>query len=171
MFPTTSSANRTPTGFYDADDLGDVSPFDDLCIIKMLEFDPNPRDEVPGHLYFGTVDYQDGATRMRSQTPDDPVNWEMITADGFFSEFGGEAVNTPDSGPVPLFNGNFYIWSAAVMQREVKSFVETLDDPNQGSGFEDSTLYIGTFNISALSTASRAPVRCSSRPTASISNV
>ncbi len=133
-------------GLYAADDFGDVSPFDDLGIIKMFEFDPNPRDEEPGYLYFGTVDYQDGATLMRSQRPDDPMSWELITADGFFSEFGAEAVNTPDSGLVPLLNGNFYIWSAAVMQREKKLLTETLDDPNKDPGLEDSTLYIGTFN-------------------------
>ena len=43
-------------------------------------------------------------------------------------------------------HGNFHIWSAAVLKREKKLLDETPGDPNKDSGFEDSTLYIGTFN-------------------------
>ena len=54
-------------GRYDAADFGDVSPFGDHGIVKLFQFDPNPRDEDPGYLYFGTADLHDGATLMRSK--------------------------------------------------------------------------------------------------------
>lgn len=133
-------------GLYDAADFADVSPFDDESIVKIFQFDPNPNDKEPGYLYFGTADLEDGATLMRSQTPNDPKSWELITADGFLSEFGAAAVNAPDDGLVPALHGNFAIWSAAVVETRSKLLRETQDDPNKDPGFEDSVLYIGTFN-------------------------
>ncbi len=133
-------------GLYDAADFADVSPFDDESIVKIFQFDPNPNDKEPGYLYFGTADLEDGATLMRSQTPNDPKSWELITADGFLSEFGAAAVNAPDDGLVPALHGNFAIWSAAVVETQRKFLRETPDDTKTDPGFEDSVLYIGTFN-------------------------
>ena len=103
-----------------AGNFGEVNPFDDFGIIKMFEFD--------NHLYFGTVDYLDGTTFMRSDTPSDVHSWELITTDGFLSEYGAAAVNVPNSGVQPLQNGNFYIWSSAVVSNDIDH------------------LFIGTFN-------------------------
>lgn len=134
-------------GLYDADDFGDVSPFDDHGIVTMFQYNPDPKNDEAGYLYIGTVDPEDGATLMRSADPDDPTSWELITADGFFSEFGGDAVNTPESGPVPWLNGNFQIWSAAVTGGN--TIAELEENPGNGEdddGFVGNTIYIGTFN-------------------------
>ncbi len=102
-------------GKLDADDFqGDTSPFNDIGVMKLFEF--TPKDEDP-YMYVGTLDYFEGATLMRSQTPDDPTSWELITANGFLSELGFEAAFNP------------YVWSAGVVEED---------------GCD--VLYIGTFN-------------------------
>jgi hypothetical protein len=86
--------------------------------------------QADGYLYLGTIDFGQGATLMRSNNPDDPTSWQLITDDGFKTELGTQAVTPSRVGFIPGVSGNFYIWSAAAV-------------PN-GSGGD--TIYVGTFN-------------------------
>ena len=117
-----SVANVTPTAI---DGRGpdafaeDTSPFDDQGVLKLFAWQD--------YLYLGTVDYLDGATLIRSQTPSDPSSWEAITTDGFASELSGVA----DLGATPaLLEGNAYVWSLA----------------GSGATTDSAALNIGTFN-------------------------
>jgi hypothetical protein len=107
-------------------DFDEATPFDDLGVIKLFQFD--------GYTYLGTVDYFEGASLMRSSDPTDPTSWELITTNGFYTErdnfsFDSGSLDEPDP-----FDGNLYIWSATEVTTDA-----------DGAPLATPELYIGTF--------------------------
>jgi len=114
-----------------ADWEGDSSPFNDLGVMKLFE--------ANGYLYLGTVDYFEGTTLMRTNDPFNADSWQLLTMDGFKTELNGPPI-------VPVLSGNFYIWSAAVLEEPV----ETLSPPEEVTSFDvgpstQDVIYVGTF--------------------------
>lgn len=100
--------------------LVDVTPqnvaLGDQGVMQLVEFE--------GAFYVGSLDFGDGASLFRSETPDDPTSWEVITTDGFQTDGAGNELLDDELRDLGIGEIT-YVWQTAVV---------------------DGTFYIGDFN-------------------------
>jgi hypothetical protein len=81
--------------------------------------------EFQGQFYLGTVNYSEGFTLLRTADPTDAGTWEVITTDGFASQFAGMGGTTD----------NAYSWSTQVIDGVL--YLGTFNTGATGGVFDD----------------------------------